>query len=57
MTKLRNLIAAALLTLTVVSLNASAAMTAPSRGGLNPAQPVTGICYIYMGGRWWAIPC
>ena len=57
MTKLRTFIAAALLTLTVVSLNASAAMTAPSRGGVNPAQPVTGICYIYMGGRWWAIPC
>ena len=57
MTKLRTLVTAALLTLCVASLNASAAMTAPSRDGFNPAQPVTGICYIYMGGRWWAVPC
>ena len=57
MTKLRNLIAAALLTLSVASLNASAAMPNQSPGGLNPTQSVTGVCYIYMGGRWWAVPC
>ena len=54
MTKLRSLIAATLLTLSVGSLNANAAMTEP---GLNGTHSVTGICYIYMGGRWWAVPC
>ena len=56
MTKLRNLIAAALLTLTVASLNASAA-TAADSAGLNPVHSVTGSCWIFMGGHWWLIPC
>jgi Spy/CpxP family protein refolding chaperone len=57
MIKLRNLVAAALLTLCVASLNASAAAAAQNRAGLNPTQPVTGICWIYLGGRWWQVPC
>jgi Spy/CpxP family protein refolding chaperone len=57
MTKLRNLITAALLTLCVTSLNASAAMTTPSHDGFNPTHQVMGTCYIYFNGRWWAIPC
>jgi hypothetical protein len=57
MTKLRNLIAAALLTLTIGSLNASAATAVKDGGGLSPSQPVAGYCWIYMGGRWWHVPC
>jgi hypothetical protein len=54
MIKLRNLVAAALLTLCVASLDASAAQ---NRAGFNPTHSVTGICWIFLGGRWWQVPC
>ena len=57
MTKLRNLITAALLTLCVASLSANAATAANNRAGFNPTQPVTGVCWIYFGGHWWQVPC
>jgi len=55
--KLRNVIAAALLLLPVLALNAGTLSTAKAPAGLNPTQPVAGWCYIYQGGRWWMIPC
>ena len=57
MTKLRSLIVAALLTLTVSSLDAGAVGTAEGAAGLNPTHQVTGVCYIFFMGRWWEVPC
>ena len=55
MRKLRNVLAAALLTF-AVTLNASGLMT-DATDGLNPTRPVAGTCYFYYMGRWYAYDC
>jgi hypothetical protein len=57
MAKLISLVAAALLTVTLASLNANAALGVENRGALNPGQPVAEMCWIWVGGRWWEVPC
>ncbi len=57
MTKLRNLLAAALLLLPAVTLNASSFAHMDERPGLGSTQQSPGMCWIYMMGRWWYIPC
>jgi len=57
MQKLRTFLAAALLTIPVATLNASALTTDVEAGGIQSTQSLTGWCYYYMGGRWWAYPC
>jgi hypothetical protein len=56
-TKLRNLLAAALLLLPAVTLNASSFAHMDERPGLGSTQQSPGMCWIYMMGRWWYIPC
>ena len=55
MRKLRNVLAAALLTF-AVTLNASASMT-DATDGLNPTRPLTNTCYVYFMGRWYPYDC
>ena len=57
MRKLRTFLAAALLTIPVMTLNASSLSADAPGYGLSSAQSLTGTCWIYMGGRWWAYPC
>jgi hypothetical protein len=57
MTKLRTFLAAALLTIPVFSLSASSLTTDVRVDGIASTPSVTGTCYIFMGGRWWAYPC
>jgi hypothetical protein len=57
MKKLRNLLAAALLTLPVVALNASTVADAAKGAELNPTRPVAGCCYVLFMGRWYCMPC
>jgi hypothetical protein len=54
-TKLRNLLAAALLVVPAVTLNASSFTSAEERPELS--APQAGMCWFYMNGRWWYIPC
>jgi hypothetical protein len=56
-TKLSSVLAAALLILPTVTLNATALPGAEARPGLASPKPVTGMCYIYLNGRWWLLPC
>jgi hypothetical protein len=57
MRKLRTVLAAALLTIPVMTLNASASSADASTYGVSSTQSLTGTCWVYMGGRWWAFPC
>ena len=57
MTKLRNLFAVAMVMLPAVTLNAGALPSADTRPGLSSTQPVAGMCWIFMYGRWWEYPC
>ena len=57
MTRLRSLIVAVLLTLTVGSLDAGAVASAEGATSINPTPQVTGVCYIFFMGRWWEVPC
>lgn len=57
MRKLRTFLAAALLTIPMLTLNASGLTADVEVGGLESTQGLTGTCYYYMGGRWWAFPC
>lgn len=57
MNKLRTFLAAALLTIPVFSLSASSLPTEAKVDAVVSAPSVTGTCYFYMGGRWWAYPC
>jgi hypothetical protein len=56
MNKLRNLLVAALLTLPVVGLNASALDSGVEGTELRPVQQY-GCCYVLIMGRWYCIPC
>jgi hypothetical protein len=55
MRKLRALLAGVLLTIPMLTVNASS-LTAVEADGMS-APSITGICYIYIGGRWYAYPC
>jgi hypothetical protein len=57
MKKLRTVLAAALLTLPVLTLNASSLASDAQQSTIKPTHTVTGTCYVYFAGRWWAIPC
>jgi hypothetical protein len=57
MKKLRVLVTAALLTLTLGTLNA-ADFTAPEHpDGMSSTQSQTGWCWFYFMGRWYYLPC
>ena len=54
MRKLRTLLAGVLLTIPMLTLNASSLSALDD--GISPPS-VAGTCYIYFGGRWYAYPC
>ena len=55
-TKLRSLVAIALLVLPTVTLNAAMLPSAEPRPGLSAPQ-AAGMCWINVGGRWFYMPC
>ena len=59
MNKLRTILAAALLTLPVVALNASTAVdeSAGIEIGQKPPQQQGGCCWMLLMGRWYCVPC
>lgn len=57
MKKLRNVIAAALLIVPVLALNASTLSDAAEGVVVRSTPSVTACCYIFYMGRWWCIPC
>ena len=57
MIKLRNLLAAALILLPTVTLNAGPLPSAETRPSLSSPQSAGGMCWIYAMGRWWYLPC
>jgi hypothetical protein len=57
MNKLRTILAAALLTMPVVALNASTVVDVPTGAQLSPTQPVASCCWMLIGGRWYCVPC
>ena len=56
MKKLRNVLAAVLLTIPVLTINAGT-VTAATGSELRPTHPVTACCYQYFMGRWYCFPC
>jgi hypothetical protein len=54
-TKLRNVLAVALLMLPAVTLNATSFTNEEEHPGMS--APQTGMCWIYAMGRWWYVPC
>jgi hypothetical protein len=57
MTKIRSLLAAALILLPAVALNAGPLPSAETRPGLSSPQPAGGMCWVWMANRWWYVPC
>jgi hypothetical protein len=58
MTKLRTLLAAALLTLPVLALSASEVTADNVASGTRlEGTSLTGCCMIYLNGKWMCIPC
>jgi len=57
MRKLRQVIAAVLLVVPVMTLNAGSLAAVSKAPELQPTQTLAGTCYIYFGGRWIAFPC
>jgi len=57
MRKLRQVIAAVLLVVPVMTLNAGMLPAVSKAPELQPTQTLAGTCYIYFGGRWIAFPC
>jgi hypothetical protein len=57
MNKLRTILAAALLTMPVIALNASAVVEEPTGIELNQLQQQSGCCWMLIGGRWYCVPC
>ena len=57
MKKLRTVLAAALLTIPVLTLNAGSLTADVQADGIKPTHSVTGTCYVYFAGRWWVYPC
>jgi hypothetical protein len=56
-TKLPSLVAIALLILPTVTLNAGTLPGAETRPDVSAPQPVTTMCWVNIGGRWYYIPC
>ena len=54
-TKLRSLVAVALLMLPTVTLNAAALPSSEARPGLG--EPVALWCWMNVGGHWYYVPC
>jgi hypothetical protein len=57
MKKLRNVLAAALLTIPLASMGASSIMDASTGQELRPTRSVTSCCWTYFMGRYWCLPC
>ncbi len=58
MRKLRSLLAAALLTLPVVTLSATQLSGGKSDVvAVQSSTSLQGCCYLYWEGRWWCLPC
>ena len=57
MKKLRNVLAAALLTIPVLALNASTLADYTDEVVVRPTPSVTACCWVYFMGRWMCIPC
>jgi hypothetical protein len=57
MKKLRVVLAGVLLSLPIMALNASMLTTDEAPAGLSSTHSVTGWCYIYFMGRYYAVPC
>jgi hypothetical protein len=57
MKKLRNLLAAALLTIPVATLNASPLSVVADGTEMRSTLPVAGCCVVYYMGRWVCMPC
>jgi hypothetical protein len=55
--KLPHVLAAALLLLPTVALNAASLPSVETRPGLDSPRPAGGMCWIFVGGRWWYVPC
>jgi hypothetical protein len=56
MNKLRNVLAAALLTIPL-SLSAGPGMDLSAGQGLRPIRPLAGCCTVYFMGYYWCLPC
>jgi hypothetical protein len=57
MNKLRTILAAALLSMPVIALNASTAVDEPTAIELRPLQQQGGCCWALIVGRWYCVPC
>jgi hypothetical protein len=57
MNKLRTLLAAALLTMPVIALNASTAVDVPTGIEVDSPQQQAGCCWILIMGRWYCYYC
>jgi hypothetical protein len=59
MTKLRTLLATALLMLPVMALSVAHAATGGNAPGtrVEPSTSLTGCCMIMIGGKWYCLPC
>jgi hypothetical protein len=57
MKKLRQVLAAVLLTVPVMTLNAGPLAAVSKAPELQSTQSLAGTCYMYFGGRWIAFPC
>ena len=57
MKKVLTVLAAALLTIPVLSLNASSLVDSDKASEINATHSVTGTCWVYFAGRWWVYPC
>ena len=57
MNKLRTILAAALLTMPVIALNASTVADEPTGIELSPVKQQSGCCWAIIMGRWYCIPC
>ena len=57
MKKLRNVVAAALLTIPVLALNANTLAERVDGVEMRPTHGVTACCWVYMAGRYWCMPC
>jgi hypothetical protein len=57
MKKRRHVLAAALLVVPVMTLNAGTAAAVSKVTELQPVRALAGTCYIYYGGQWIAYPC
>jgi hypothetical protein len=56
MKKLRTLLAAALITLPVLALDAAVTVE-PTKPQVSSTQALDSCCWILLFGRWWCIPC